>query len=140
MKKFLIAGTMAATLMGTAASAENIGVSMALFDDNFLTILRNGIQETADKDGLGVQIEDAQDDVAKQLDQINLLRHPITEEGAGDPFRAILVDYTDCTDDIDEAGAFFDANLALVTCSTDDDDAYLWRRKLANTDQNLRAL
>jgi inositol transport system substrate-binding protein len=58
--------------MSTTAMAENVGVSMALFDDNFLTVLRNGIQEVADKtDGVSVQIEDAQNDVAKQLDQIN---------------------------------------------------------------------
>ena len=52
--------------------AENIGVTMALFDDNFLTVLRNGIQKMADEmNGVNVQIEDAQNDVAKQLDQIN---------------------------------------------------------------------
>jgi inositol transport system substrate-binding protein len=68
-KTLMIAGF--ASLLASTAMADGIGVSMARFDDNFLTILRNGIQETADKDGLGVQIEDAQDDVAKQLDQIN---------------------------------------------------------------------
>lgn len=70
MKKTLIAAGFAA-LMGTTAMAENVGVSMALFDDNFLTVLRNGIQAYADEQGHGVQIEDAQNDVAKQLDQIN---------------------------------------------------------------------
>jgi inositol transport system substrate-binding protein len=70
MKKTLIASGFVA-LMGTTAMAEGIGVSMALFDDNFLTVLRNGIQTQADASGLSVQIEDAQNDVAKQLDQIN---------------------------------------------------------------------
>ncbi|MBU2360905.1 MAG: sugar ABC transporter substrate-binding protein [Alphaproteobacteria bacterium] len=52
--------------------AENIGVSMARFDDNFLTVLRNGMIATAEgMDGVTLQVEDAQDDVAKQLDQIN---------------------------------------------------------------------
>ncbi len=69
MKKYLYAGVVA--LMGTTAMADGIGVSMALFDDNFLTVLRNGIQSTADANGLKVQIEDAKNDVAKQLDQIN---------------------------------------------------------------------
>jgi inositol transport system substrate-binding protein len=69
MKKYLIAGIV--SLMGTTAMADGIGVSMALFDDNFLTVLRNGIQAQADAAGLSVQIEDAQNDVAKQLDQIN---------------------------------------------------------------------
>ncbi len=45
---------------------------MALFDDNFLTVLRNGMIEQADAmDGVDIQVEDAQNDVAKQLDQIN---------------------------------------------------------------------
>lgn len=71
MKKAIL-GAAVAMLMSTAAHAENIGVTMALFDDNFLTVLRNGIQELADgMDGVDVQIEDAQNDVAKQLDQIN---------------------------------------------------------------------
>ncbi len=70
MKKTLIAAGFAA-LMTTTAMADGIGVSMARFDDNFLTVLRNGIQTQADAAGLSVQIEDAQDDVAKQLDQIN---------------------------------------------------------------------
>jgi len=68
MKKYLIAGVLA--LMGTTAMAD-IGVTMAKFDDNFLTVLRNGIQSYADANGQKVQIEDAQGDVAKQLDQIN---------------------------------------------------------------------
>ncbi len=71
MKRFLTTAALA-TLMSTNAMAENIGVSMALFDDNFLTVLRNGIDEMANEmDGVDVQIEDAQNDVAKQLDQIN---------------------------------------------------------------------
>ena len=70
MKKTLLAAGLV-SLMGTTAMADGIGVSMALIDDNFLTVLRNGIQSQADSAGLKVQIEDAQNDVAKQLDQIN---------------------------------------------------------------------
>ncbi len=70
MKKTLLAASMT-MLLGTTAMADGIGVSMALFDDNFLTVLRNGIQSYADTNGVKVQIEDAQNDVAKQLDQIN---------------------------------------------------------------------
>lgn len=69
MKKLLLAAAMAA-LMTSTAHATKIGVSMALFDDNFLTVLRNGIQAYAGKNGIEVQIVDAQNDVAKQLDQI----------------------------------------------------------------------
>ncbi len=70
MKKFLISTVLAAGIAGSA-SAENIGVSMALFDDNFLTVLRNGMQDYANgMDGVTLQIEDAQNDVGKQLNQI----------------------------------------------------------------------
>ena len=69
-KTIIVAGL--TSLITTSVMAENIGVSMALFDDNFLTVLRNGIQKMADEmNGVNVQIEDAQNDVAKQLDQIN---------------------------------------------------------------------
>ena len=51
--------------------AENVAVSMARFDDNFLTVLRNGMIDYAKTlDGVNLQVEDAQNDVAKQLDQI----------------------------------------------------------------------
>ncbi len=71
MKKIFIATTLAG-LMATTAMAETIGVSMARFDDNFLTVLRNGMVAMAEEmDGVDIQVEDAQNDVAKQLDQIN---------------------------------------------------------------------
>lgn len=70
MKK-LIMGAALAVMMSTAAHAETIGVSMALFDDNFLTVLRNGMQDYAKTlDGVTLQVEDAQNDVAKQQSQI----------------------------------------------------------------------
>ena len=71
MKKLLLGAALSA-LMAPAAMAETIGVSMALFDDNFLTVLRNGMIEYAESlDGVDIQVEDAQNDVARQLDQIN---------------------------------------------------------------------
>ena len=55
----------------SAMAGTKIGVSMALFDDNFLTVLRNGmIEQAKGMDGVELQVEDAQNDVAKQLDQI----------------------------------------------------------------------
>lgn len=70
MKRLLTATALCA-VMASAAQAENIGVSMALFDDNFLTVLRNGMQDhAAGLDGVTLQIEDAQNDVGKQLNQI----------------------------------------------------------------------
>ncbi|WP_087003422.1 sugar ABC transporter substrate-binding protein [Rhizobium sullae] len=70
MKKHLIIAAFA-SMLATTASAETIGVSMALFDDNFLTVLRNGMTDYAKtQDGVTLQIEDAQNDVGKQLSQV----------------------------------------------------------------------
>ena len=70
MKKFIMSSALA-VMMSTAAHAETIGVSMALFDDNFLTVLRNGMSDYAKTlDGVELQIEDAQNDVAKQQSQV----------------------------------------------------------------------
>jgi inositol transport system substrate-binding protein len=70
MKKYLL-GVAFAALMSSYAQAANVAVSMARFDDNFLTVLRNGMIEYGKTlDGVNLQVEDAQNDVAKQLDQI----------------------------------------------------------------------
>ena len=70
MKKLLLAAATVA-LMTSPALAAKIGVSMAKFDDNFLTVLRNGMIDYAktQKD-VSLQVEDAQNDVAKQLSQM----------------------------------------------------------------------
>ncbi|MGU7769435.1 sugar ABC transporter substrate-binding protein [Burkholderia sp. MR1-5-21] len=70
MKTKLMAVAAAAILVMPLAHAEKIGVTMASFDDTFLTILRNSIADAAKKDGAGVQIEDAGNDVGKQLSQV----------------------------------------------------------------------
>ena len=70
MKKLILSVAVAA-LMSSSALAANIGVSMAQFDDNFLTVLRNGMQDYAKTlNGVKLQVEDAQNDVAKQQSQI----------------------------------------------------------------------
>lgn len=70
MKKLMLGAFMGA-LMAGAAQAETVGVSMAAFDDNFLTVLRNGMQDYAKTlDGVELQVEDATNDVQKQQSQI----------------------------------------------------------------------
>ncbi|KVO56510.1 sugar ABC transporter substrate-binding protein [Burkholderia stagnalis] len=70
MKTKLMTAAAAAILAMPLAHAEKIGVTMASFDDTFLTILRNGIVDAAKKDGVGTQVEDAGNDVGKQLSQV----------------------------------------------------------------------
>lgn len=69
----LIANSAALALSFGASSAwaAKIGVSMSQFDDNFLTVLRGGMQNHAAKLGdVQLQFEDAQKDVGRQLNQI----------------------------------------------------------------------
>ena len=71
MKSFCVAAILAA-LTASAASAETIGVSMQSFDNNFQTLLRDGLSARASQvGGATLQIEDAQTDVSKQLNQVN---------------------------------------------------------------------
>src|ERR1700712_739354 len=70
MKRLLLAFAATAALT-TGAWAANIGVSMALFDDNSPTALRNGMQDYAKTlPDVNLQVEDATNDVGKQLNQI----------------------------------------------------------------------
>ncbi len=70
MKRYFYALAVA-TILSTPAMAAKIGVSMDKFDDNFLTVLRNGMSDYAKtQPGVTLQIEDAKDDVSKQLSQV----------------------------------------------------------------------
>ena len=70
MKKTFLAASLAA-LTTTGAFAQEIGATFSRFDDNWLTVLRNGMTEyAATIDGLSYQQVDATDDIAKQIDQV----------------------------------------------------------------------
>ena len=70
MKKTLTLASLAA-LIASGAMAQEIGATIARFDDNFLTVMRNGMVEHAGSlDGVNLQVEDATDDLAKQIDQV----------------------------------------------------------------------
>lgn len=72
MKK--IAMTLAASAalaVPYVAQAENIGVAMSAFDDQFLTVLRLAMGDQASKTkGVNLQFEDGQNDIGRQLSQI----------------------------------------------------------------------
>jgi inositol transport system substrate-binding protein len=74
MNRILItaaASALVAMALPATVHAEKLGVSMAKFDDNFLTVLRNGMKaHAATLKGVDVQFEDAQNDVGKQLNQM----------------------------------------------------------------------
>jgi len=56
--------------LSTAAQAVTVGVSMALFDDNFLTSVRTSMKDRAEQLHVAVQFEDAENDIGRQLNQI----------------------------------------------------------------------
>ncbi|SDO28778.1 monosaccharide ABC transporter substrate-binding protein, CUT2 family [Rhodoferax sp. OV413] len=73
MKKLLLAAAVSTTMLAPmAAHAEKVGLAMAQLD-TFLTILKNGVVDAGKKSGTTVQVEDAQNDVGKQLSQIQNL-------------------------------------------------------------------
>jgi inositol transport system substrate-binding protein len=59
-----------AQLLLPAASAATLGVSMALFDDNFLTSVRANMTARARERQVSIQFEDAQNDIGRQLSQL----------------------------------------------------------------------
>lgn len=71
VKKTILASLLVCMLPVTSFAKDlQVGVSMALFDDNFLTIVRNSITAEMKTEGVKGQIEDAKGDVAQQLQQV----------------------------------------------------------------------
>ncbi|WP_414148514.1 sugar ABC transporter substrate-binding protein [Erwinia sp. BNK-24-b] len=70
MHKKMIVSLLVLLPFFSMAKDIQIGVSMALFDDNFLTIVRNSVQKEMQKEGVKGQVEDAKNDVSQQLQQV----------------------------------------------------------------------
>jgi len=71
MKRTLLRLAFAVALpLAGAAHAVTLGVSMALFDDNFLTAVRVSMQARAAQLHASIQFEDAQSDIGRQLNQV----------------------------------------------------------------------
>ena len=69
----LLACTAAAALLAlpAAARATDVGVTMALFDDNFLTNIREAMGAHAETmEDVSLQFEDAQADIGRQINQV----------------------------------------------------------------------
>lgn len=72
MKKIVLAAAVAAAMSASARAETTIGFSMQRFDDNFLAILRSGLEAHANELGdVKLLIEDAQGDVSKQQSHID---------------------------------------------------------------------
>ena len=73
LQKLVLAAAVSTTLLAPlAAHAQKVGLAMAQLD-TFLTILKDGVVDAGKKSGATVQVEDAQNDVGKQLSQIQNL-------------------------------------------------------------------
>ena len=72
MKKYFACAALAAALLTSTAHAETIGVSMSLFDDNWLTGLRHSMEDYGKSlDGVTILTEDGQGDIAKKQSQVD---------------------------------------------------------------------
>ncbi len=72
MKRILLAGIATLILTSPAMAANTrIGVTMALFDDNFLTNVREAMAAQAKTmPGVEIKFEDAQADIGRQINQV----------------------------------------------------------------------
>ncbi|NRA54058.1 MAG: sugar ABC transporter substrate-binding protein [Gammaproteobacteria bacterium] len=107
MKK-LIPALLTTLITTTPVMAEElrIGVAMATFDDNFMTLLRTGISQYAKEAGIELQIEDGKNEVGTQFNQVqNFVASEV------DAIIVSAVD-TDATVSISESAAA--ANIPLV--------------------------
>ncbi|MEE4137999.1 sugar ABC transporter substrate-binding protein [Pseudomonas viridiflava] len=66
----LLLATLLTLFSQWAAASYRIGVSIARVDDNFMTYVRNGLDDAARQEGVQIQFEDAQGDVVRQLNQV----------------------------------------------------------------------
>ncbi|MBA4491717.1 sugar ABC transporter substrate-binding protein [Paracoccus sp. S1E-3] len=101
---FLMAGL---GLGGAAMADTRVAVSMTAFDNPFLTIIREGIAAEAEKEGdVELVFEDAQLDVARQLDQV--------QNFIADGYDAIIVNAVDGSSTTAITKAAVDAGVPLV--------------------------
>jgi inositol transport system substrate-binding protein len=71
MKKITLMFVALCLLTGQAIAKDiRIGVVMATYDDNFLTLLRNSIEKRGKELGLNLQIEDSKNQVGVQYNQV----------------------------------------------------------------------
>ncbi len=70
MRAMMAASALALGVVGPPATAQDVGVAVSNFDDNFLTLLREAMTERAQAAGADLQFEDAQREVGRQLSQV----------------------------------------------------------------------
>jgi inositol transport system substrate-binding protein len=59
MKKLLSAACVMLAVSGSVSAQDlKIGIAMATYDDNFMTLLRTGMEQYAQEVGIDAQIED----------------------------------------------------------------------------------
>jgi len=70
MKRFFIVLASSTIMIMSAMAETTIGISMALFDDLFLTNVREAMTTRAKELGVKIRFEDAQGEIARQLSQM----------------------------------------------------------------------
>ena len=118
MRRLLAACALVLMVATPAIAKTTIGVSMALFDDNFLTILRQAMADYAKtKPDLEIQFQDAQGDVGRQLSQVqNFISQGVT---------AIIVNLVDAAATKTMTDAAHKAGIPLVYVNRQPDEKEL---------------
>ena len=68
--KYFLVSIISFFAITASVEAITIGFSVARFDDNFLTVMRNDAVRRAEEAGHTMQVDDAKDDVGTQLSQV----------------------------------------------------------------------
>ncbi|WP_323122737.1 sugar ABC transporter substrate-binding protein [Burkholderia alba] len=70
LRRLMLAASLAALAPATALANTTVGVSMAHFDDNFLTTVREAMTAEGKQRHVSLNVEDAQGDVGRQVSQV----------------------------------------------------------------------
>lgn len=74
LTKSLLAAAVTATISVSAQAADRIGVTIYKYDDNFMSIMRKALEQTAEEQGsLELLMNDSQNNQSMQNDQVDIM-------------------------------------------------------------------
>ena len=114
-----------------ALADYRIGVTIAKVDDNFMSYVRNGLQEAAKKNHVEIQFQDAQGDVVRQLSQV--------EDFISQKVDAVIVLPADTAGAVNITRAATDAKIPLIYVNRRPDQAELPPGVAAVTSNDVEA-
>lgn len=130
MKRWVLAASLTMTC-SSSTMADTIGVSMAHFDDRFLTILREAMAEKAEESEVDIQFVDAKGDKESQIEQVQ----DFIAEGVD----AIIVNPADTSTSPIITGSASSAGIPLVYVNREPEEPTLPERVVYVGSDNYQA-